>query len=79
MVSRKIIAEALAIAYETDQEKFSDGEDFYLSMMKGQKQVPCSLCGLPSGFTEEGANWYLCVLCEGTDEAWKAGYCHDKE
>lgn len=38
--------------------------------------VPCSLCGAPSGFEDNGADWYLCAQCEGTPEAEAAGFHH---
>jgi len=38
--------------------------------------APCSLCGRPSGIKNCGASWYLCCWCEGTDEAYYAGYTH---
>ena len=38
--------------------------------------APCSLCGRPSGEVESGASWYLCHDCEGSPEAWVAGFTH---
>ena len=41
---------------------------------------PCSLCGNPTQWEVGGtvAQWYLCSDCEGTEEAHRAGFSHDK-
>lgn len=76
MISKHRIALALAILYDIYPDLFPEGEDFSDAMMHGAHRVPCSLCGLPTEFSALGADWYLCRLCESTEEACRRGFCH---
>jgi hypothetical protein len=54
-----------------------DGDRPTLDELTLDVEAACSLCGEPSGIEPCGAAWYLCMKCEDTPEAKKAGYVHD--